>query len=310
MRIGRREFLESMALGVAGMTLGGCAGPLAPKPKPALSPMFDPYETVTIGRTKIETSLVGLGTGMGGWMRQSNQTRLGQEGFTRLVRGALERGIRRFDMADLYGSHPFFARAMKPVKRDQYTILTKIWWKPRGVPGRDRPDADVMVGRFLKELQTDYLDVVQLHCVTDADWPENLRKQMSLLDDLKRKGVIRAHGVSCHSLEALAAAAEEPWIDCVHARINPYGEKTDGTADEVAAAVKKLAAAGKGVIGMKLIGQGAFRDDDEKRDKSISFALGLNAVNTMIVGFEKLEEIDDFAARVRKVKRLTVAAKT
>jgi aryl-alcohol dehydrogenase-like predicted oxidoreductase len=265
--------------------------------------MFDAYETVTIAHTKIETSLVGLGTGMRGWMRKSDQTRLGQAGFTKLVRGALERGVRCFDLADLYGSHPFFAKAMKPVKRDKYTILTKIWWKPKGVPDRDRPDADVMVGRFLKELQTDYLDVVQLHCVTSPKWPENLRKQMDLLDGLKKKGVIRAHGVSCHSLDALNAAADEPWTDCVHARINPYRERTDGSAQEVGAAVRRLAAAGKGVIGMKIMGQGAFRDSDEKRNASIKFALGLGAVNTMIVGFEKLSEIDDFAARVRKVKR-------
>ncbi len=167
-----------------------------------------------------------------------------------------------------------------------------------------------MVARFLKELQTDYLDVVQLHCVTSGNWPENLRKQMDLLDALKRKGVIRAHGVSCHSLDALAAAAGEPWTDCAHARINPYGERTDGTNEEIASAVKKLAAAGKGVIGMKIMGQGAFRDSDEKRDKSIAFALGTGSVDTMVVGFEKLEEIDDFAARVRKVKRPKITVKT
>jgi aryl-alcohol dehydrogenase-like predicted oxidoreductase len=240
---------------------------------------------------------------MKGWMRKSTQTRLGQAGFTKLVRGALERGVKCYDLADLYGSHPFFARAMKTVQRDKYTILTKIWWGPRGVPEKERPDADVMVARFLKELQTDYIDVVQLHCVQKGDWPKKLRKQMDLLAELKRKGVIRAHGVSCHSLEALAAAAKEPWVDCVHARINPYGERTDGSAGDVAFAVKTLEAAGKGVIGMKIMGQGAFRESDIKRNNSIRFALRLKAVDTMVVGFEKLDEIDDFAARVRKVKR-------
>ncbi|MDP6545251.1 MAG: aldo/keto reductase [Phycisphaerae bacterium] len=307
MRIGRREFMESLAVGTASLAIG-CSEVVSSKPRVALSPMFDPYETVTIGRTKVETSLVGLGTGMRGWMRKSDQTRLGQEGFTKLIRGALERGVRCFDLADLYGSHPFFAKALKGVKRSEYTTLTKIWWKPKGVPDKDRPDADVMVGRFIKELQTDYIDVVQLHCVTSAKWPENLRKQMDLLEALKRKGVIRAHGVSCHSLEALAAAAAEPWTDCVHARINPYGERTDGTNEQIEAAVKKLCASGKGVIGMKIMGQGAFRDSDEKRDKSINFVLSMGAVNTMVVGFEKLGEIDDFAARVRKVKRPAVSA--
>ncbi len=303
MSIGRRDFLESIAAGAAGITLAGCGAVAIAKPKPAVSTHFDAFETVTIGRTKIETSLVGLGTGMRGWMRKSDQTRLGQAGFTKLIRGALEKGVRCFDLADLYGSHPFFAKAMKPVKRDKYTILTKIWWRPKGVPDKDRPDADIMVKRFLKELETDYLDVVQLHCVQSPKWPQELRKQMDLLAGLKKKGVIRAHGVSCHSMDALLAAADESWTDCVHVRMNPYGVRTDGKPAEIAAAVKKLHAAGKGVIGMKLIGQGDFRKSDEKRNKSINFALGMGGVNTMIVGFEKLAEIDDFAARVKKVRR-------
>jgi len=302
MGIGRREFLESMAAGTAGLALG-CSGETLAKPKAEKSSTFDPFETITLGRTKIKTSLTGLGTGMRGWMRKSNHTRMGQEKFTKLIRGAMERGVRWFDLADLYGSHPFFAKAMKSVQRNKYTITSKIWWKPRGVPERDRPDADVMVGRFLKQLQTDYIDIVQLHCVTSAKWPKDLRKQMDILEKLKRKGVIRAHGVSCHSMEALLAAAAEPWVDCVHVRINPYGVRTDGKPEEIAAAVKKLHAAGKGVIGMKIIGEGKFGDSDEKRDKSIGFALALGGVDTLLVGFEKLSEIDDFAARVRKVKR-------
>jgi hypothetical protein len=64
-----------------------------------------------------------------------------------------------------------------------------------------------------------------------------------------------------------------------------------------------MSAAGKGVIGMKLIGEGDFRNSDEKRDESVKFVLGLGCVNVLNVGFEKLEEIDDFAARVRKVSR-------
>jgi len=305
MSIGRRDFLESIAAGAAGMTLAGVRAPAIAKAKPAASSHFDAFEPVKIGRTKIETSLVGLGTGMRGWMRKSDQTRLGQAGFTKLIRGALEKGVRCFDLADLYGSHPFFAKAMKPVKRDKYTILTKIWWRPKGVPDKDRPDADIMVKRFLKELQTDYLDVVQLHCVESGNWPGELRKQMDLLAGLKKKGLIRAHGVSCHSMKALLAAADEPWTDCVHVRMNPYGVRTDGKPEEIAAAVKKLSAAGKGVIGMKIVGQGAFRDSDEKRNKSIEYALGMPGLSTMVVGFEKLAEIDDFAARVKKVKRPT-----
>ncbi len=124
---------------------------------------------------------------------------------------------------------------------------------------------------------------------------------MNILEKLKKKGIVRAHGVSCHSLPTLQAAADEPWVDSVNVRINAYGKNMDGPVAKVEPVVRKLHKAGKGVTGMKLIGEGAFRNSDEKRDNSIRYVLGLGCVDAMVVGFEKLEEIDDFAARVRKV---------
>jgi len=160
-----------------------------------------------------------------------------------------------------------------------------------------------VVGRFLKEIGTDYLDLVLLHCVVSADWPQELRKQMDLLAQLKQKGVIRAHGVSCHSIPALEAAAAEPWVDSVHTRINPYGMSMDGAPEKVVPVLQKLHAAGKGVVGMKIIGEGRLRNDEEKRDASARFVLGLGCVDVLNIGFEKVEEIDDFAARVQKVPK-------
>jgi predicted aldo/keto reductase-like oxidoreductase len=124
---------------------------------------------------------------------------------------------------------------------------------------------------------------------------------MEILSKLKAQGKIRALGVSCHSIAALEAAATEPWVDSVHARINPYGMSMDGSAAQVVPVLQKLHAAGKGVIGMKLIGEGRLRNDDARRDESVKFVLGLGCVDVLNVGFEKVEEIDDFAARVRKV---------
>ena len=286
----------------------GCRSKIGTDPKPALPATFDPYDTVTLGRTTVKMSRVGLGTGMKGWMRRSNQTRLGKDGFETLVRGAYDRGVRWFDLADLYGSHAYLAASMKPVDRSTYALVSKIWWRPRGIPERQRLDADVLVKRFLSELKSDYIDVVLLHCVDSAAWPTELRKQMDILAKLKDKGLIRAHGVSCHSIDALAAAAGEPWVDSVHARINPYGARMDGPPAEVVPALKKLHAAGKGVVGMKIIGEGQFRDSDAKRDESVRFVLRMACVDTMVVGFETLAEIDDLAARVRKVKRPAAGA--
>jgi aryl-alcohol dehydrogenase-like predicted oxidoreductase len=299
MQIQRREFLKQSAAGLGGL-LAGLPLARAEQSKPAY---FDPYETVSLGKTKLKVSRFCLGTGVHGGNRQSNATRMGKEKFDALLQGAHERGVRLYDLADLYGTHPYLIPALKGVPRDSIGIISKIWFRRGGIPDPERPDADVVVQRFLKEIGTDYLDLVLLHCVESGTWPEELRKQMDILAQLKQKGMIRAHGVSCHSIPALEAAAAEPWVDSVHTRINPYGMSMDGPPEKVVPVLKKLHDAGKGVVGMKIIGEGRLRHDDEKRDETARWVLGLGYVDVLNVGFEKVEEIDDFAARVRKVPR-------
>jgi aryl-alcohol dehydrogenase-like predicted oxidoreductase len=301
MQMRRREFLARSIAGVSGVLLGGRLN-LAQERKGA---SYNPYEWVALGKTKIKVTRVGLGTGMRGGNRQSNHTRMGQERFEALAKGCYERGIRLFDVADLYGTHPFLADALKKMPRKDYAIVSKIWWQGGGIPEKERPDADVVVQRFLKELNTDYIDLILLHCVSSPTWPERVSTYMDSLAKLKKKGVIRGHGVSCHGLEALQACVKEPWVDSVHARINPYAVQMDVRRVEevprVVEVLKALHEQGKAVVGMKIIGEGRFRDSDEQRDESIRFALNLGCVDAMVVGFEKVEEIDDFAARVRKV---------
>jgi aryl-alcohol dehydrogenase-like predicted oxidoreductase len=299
MKLRRREFLHRTSLGVGGLMLGAPRGGAAVR----APSYFDPYEVVPLGSTPLKVSRVCLGTGMRGGMRASNHTRLGPVRFERLIRESFDRGTRLFDLADLYGTHPYVVPALKGIARDRYQIVSKIWWQGGGIPEAERPDADVCVARFLKELGTGHIDLVLLHCVTSAAWPAELRRQMDLLSKLKEKGDVRALGVSCHSLEALNAAAAEPWVESVHARINPYGMSMDGPPERVAAVLQRIHAAGKGVVGMKIMGEGRLRDDDERRDASVEYALTLGCVDVLNVGCETLAEVDDLAARVRRVER-------
>jgi aryl-alcohol dehydrogenase-like predicted oxidoreductase len=135
--------------------------------------------------------------------------------------------------------------------------------------------------------------------MTAADWTDKFKAQMEIMEKLKSKGIIRAHGASVHSLDAMKAAAESDWVDVVHVRINPYGIAMDKPdPEEVISVIHQLHNNGKGVIGMKLVGNGDYRDDDEKIDHAISFVLGLGSVNMMIVGFEQPGQIDNYAERV------------
>ena len=145
--------------------------------------------------------------------------------------------------------------------------------------------------------------MVQIDCMTDAKWTDKQKKQMDILENLKARNIIRAHGVSVHSLEAMEACVGNPWIDVIHVRINPFGEVMDkNNPSAVIPVIEKLHKEGKGVIGMKLIGNGNFKNDSEKIDASIKYVLGLGTVDMVIVGFELPEQIDDYIGRIRKAQ--------
>jgi aryl-alcohol dehydrogenase-like predicted oxidoreductase len=290
MKMNRREFLGTAVAGAAGVWTAGSAAFGA-------TVNSTPTAAVPLGKA-FEACRVSCGTGMRGGNRETNQTRMGKEKFEALLNYAYDNGIRQFDMADMYGTHPYVGRVMKSKPRDKVQLVSKIWTRPKGLPEKERPLADVLIKRFLKELQTDYIDLVQIHCMVESDWTVTERAQMDALEELKQKGLIRAHGVSCHSLDALKTAAEEPWVDVVHARINPFGKSTDGTSEELVPVLKKIHAAGKGIIGMKLAGAGTF--DAHQRKESLNWVMGLGCIDCLTVGFEKPAEIDEFLANVRE----------
>jgi aryl-alcohol dehydrogenase-like predicted oxidoreductase len=292
-RMNRRQFITTSATSATALALSGSL-------PGAEIEEANPYESVPLGRTGIKTSRICLGTGMRGGNRQSYQTRLGKDGFNALVKSAWERGVRAFDTADLYGSMPYLADALKEYPRDQYAIFAKIWVRPGSLPERERPDADVAIDRFRKELKSDYIDLVLLHCMESATWTDDYRKQMDIMAGLKSKGIIKAHGASVHSLAAMRLCADSPWADSVHVRINHRGASMDNRDPQaVVPVIRQLHDAGKGVVGMKLIGEGRFTNEAD-RIQSIEFVHGLGTVDIMNVGFEKVEQIDEFAKHLKE----------
>jgi aryl-alcohol dehydrogenase-like predicted oxidoreductase len=291
----RREFVSTLSLStgylVFGNPLTGCMDRVS----------SDPFQLVELGESGLETTLLGIGMGFHGYNRSSALTRQDQSEALAVVQHAYDVGIRFFDNADSYGSHGLMAQALKTIPREQVTVGSKIWTREGGIPEPERPDANIVVDRFRKELNTDYIDLVQLHCMVAADWPEIEQRQMDILSDLKSKGIIRAHGVSVHTWEAMKAAVESPWVDVLHARINPYGIAMDKPEpEEVISLIHQLHDSGKGVIGMKLVGGGDYPEDDEKIDNALRFVLGLGSVDMIIVGFEHYEQIDNYSGRVSK----------
>jgi aryl-alcohol dehydrogenase-like predicted oxidoreductase len=293
----RRQFVTTISAGAGSVLLGKAVLALPGNSKVS---SINPFKVVSLGKTGIRTTLLGMGTGFSGYNRSSNITRAGVA--EPLIRQAYEKGIRFFDCADSYGTHPFTAAALKGIPRESYTLSSKIWLSQGGIPEPDRPDADIVIDRFRKELNTDYIDLIQIHCMTDAEWTDKQKKQMDILENLKVKKIIRGHGVSVHSLEAMKACRGNPWIDVIHVRVNPYGESMDRKDPaEVIPVIEQLHKEGKGVVGMKLIGNGKFKNDSDKIDASLKYVLGLGTVDMIIVGFELPEQIDNYIGRVDRV---------
>jgi len=263
----RRDFIIRTACAVGSTLLARNSFALGTTPDVASK--FSASDTVEIGKTGIKTSRLAMGTGTVGFGGRSNQTALGSKDLVNLLLNGYDNGLRLFDTADSYGSHPHVAGALKHVPRDKVTVLTKT-------DSRDAAGGRADLDRYRRELGTDYIDIVLLHCLTEGDWTERYKGAMDVLSEAKRKGIIRAHGCSCHSIEALRAAAKSPWVEVDLARINPIGSHMDAGPSTVASVLREMRTAGKGIIGMKILGQGDMRS---RPNEALRYALSLNVLD-------------------------------
>ena len=278
--LSRRDFLGQSAVTIG--TLAATPGWAAPPVRKLTSGA----DEVTLGKTGIKSSLLGLGTGTVGVKHSSNQVKLGQEGFTKLVRHAYDSGIRYFDTADQYGSHIFLREAIRGLPRDRLFIQTKTRALTADV-------AKVDIQRFREELEVDYIDSLLMHCMTKGTWPNDMQPVMDVLMEAKAKKWVRAIGVSCHGMAPLRAAVDCDWVEIDLARINPVGVKArmDGPPEEVVPCLKAMHEKGKGILGMKILGEGTFKTAEQQLE-SLRFVLGLGCVNAMVIGFESTAQID------------------
>jgi 1-deoxyxylulose-5-phosphate synthase len=283
----RREFLTRSAT-AAGATWLSSKSIFSGLANTTLPTRFTASDTVTLGSTGITTSRLAMGTGTVGSGHHSHQTALGIKGLSDLLLNGYDHGLRFFDSADSYGSHPHVAEALKHVPRDKVTVLTKTWARD---PATARADLD----RFRRELGVDYIDICLMHCLTETDWTTQYRGVMDVLSEAKQKGIIRAHGCSCHSIEALRAAAKSSWVEVDLARINPIGAFMDSDPATIVGVLKEMKTAGKAVIGMKILGQGQLRD---RQDEAIKYALSLGLLDAFTIGAESKVEQEDLIRRI------------
>ena len=281
----RREFISRTTLGIGAAWLGSRSLAQA---LPAQTSHFSAADTVTLGKTGIRTSRLAMGTGTVGFAHHSDQSALGVQGLADLLVNGYNHGLRFFDLADAYGSHPGAGAALKRIPREKVTVLTKSWT-------RDAAGLRADLDRFRREMDTDYLDVVLMHCLTEKNWTTRFRGAMDVLSEAKEKGIIRAHGCSCHNIAALREAAASPWVEVDLVRFNPIGSHMDADPATVLAVVREMKAKGKAVVGMKILGQGDMRN---RVDEGLKHALSSGVLDAFTIGAESVAEQDDLIRRI------------
>jgi aryl-alcohol dehydrogenase-like predicted oxidoreductase len=277
----RRDFITKASFGLSATWVGG-------QSLMATTGRFSAADTVMLGTTGIHTSRLACGTGTIGGGGHSRQTRLGVNGLADLLVHGYDHGLRFFDSADSYGSHPAVAAALKRLPREKVTVLTK---SDTRAPDGMRADID----RFRKELGTDYIDIVLMHDMQSADWTTRYRRTMDVLSEARQKGWIRAHGCSCHTIGALRAAAASPWVEVDLVRMNPIGSHMDADPSTVLSIIRQMRAQGKGIVGMKILGQGDLR---RQQDRALRFALSTGALDAFTIGAENIAEQQDLIRRI------------
>jgi predicted aldo/keto reductase-like oxidoreductase len=290
----RRSFIQSTAAGLAGITLLGAGIPI----DEPVSEKKAVVDKVKLGKTGLIVSRLAFGTGSTGGNQQSNQTRLGREAFTKIARHAWDRGIHFFDTADSYGSHTYVRDVLKELPREKTTLLSKMWttdtqWQKSG-------NVAETLDRFRLETGSDYFDIVLMHCMTKGNWKEEKKIFMEGLSKAKQQGIVKAVGVSCHNWDAMKEAVEDPWVDVILARINPFGVHMDGTPEAVSGLLETAAKNGKGVLGMKIFGNGD-KVSEAEREQSLKYALGNRNIHAMTLGMQTIEQIDDAVDRAMRL---------
>lgn len=289
-QISRRHFLQAGLIGAAAITTGFTNVAY-------IGSVNSSIDKVKLGRTGLVVPRLALGTGTHGGNQSSDMTRMGIENWIKIARYAHERGITFYDAADLYGSHQNVKEILKQIPREKATLLSKIWTRSEKW-NQDTPEKTI--DRFRKETGSEYFDIMLLHCMTSAKWQEEKKPYIEALSEAKQKGIVKTVGLSCHSFEALKVAADDPWVDVILARINPEDLVMDASPAEVMAVLKKAHDSGKGIIGMKIFGEGRMKDESQ-REKSLQYVIGSRNVDCMTIGMTTIEQVDENVSQIIRI---------
>lgn len=279
--LNRRDFLKTTAVSVSLANLPLQAAGSIPRR--------------TLGKTKAQVSILAFGGGSRFLMYE-------EEAGLRALNEAIDSGINYLDTANSYGegkSEERYGKVLK-TRRKEVFLATKL-------EDRTYDGALKAVEAALKRLQTDHLDLLHIHSLTDLNDLAAIEKGvLKALYKLREDKTTRFIGMTCHSqAEALKTAIERHDLDCVQMALNPATNTGYATGFErialPAAKAKNLGVLAMKVMGQeKLVGSGPGKTSGSQL---LRYALNL-PVAACVVGMPKVEMLRENIQVARDFKPL------
>ena len=294
----RREFLKSAAIVALSSTL-------VPYADAVDSASGMPYRT--LGRTGAKVSLVGLGG------HHIGRAYVSQEDSTRIVHTALDSGINFLDNCWDYNnglSEERMGIALKDGYRQKAFLMTKL-------DGRTANAAQEQLEESLKRLQTDHLDLIQIHEVIRMTDPERVFAAggtLEYLEKARKEGKVRFIGFTGHKspeihLHMIETATKHNYtFDTVQMPLNAMDAHFDSFGSKVVPVAKKL---NMGVLGMKPMGDGVIlKSKTVTPVECLRYAMHL-PVSVVITGCDSMQILQqalDTAKKFRGLNETEVSA--
>lgn len=289
--ISRREFMIASAGAVVSLAAW------SPDQKSPYDPKGLP--TRLLGKTGVQVPVIGFGTGSRYCSMPDEEKALA------MLNHALDKGLYHWDTASVYSGQQGTVISEERLGKVLKTRRKEVFLASK-VSSRDPEKAKAEFERSLKRLQTDRIDLYQIHSIESMDDVDTLFKKGGLvefIDDLKSQGLVRFVGFSCHtSAQAMVAMIERYDFDTMLFALNHwenYG-KERREEDAVSAALKKK----MGIMAMKVV-----RPRETVKSISttrlIEYALSLPDISSAVIGMDSIEVMDANVNLLRNFKKLS-----
>ena len=236
-------------------------------------------EKYKLGATGIEVTRLGVGS----LTMSPIQRALSVEQGAEVILHALARGVNFIDTAQMYGSYPQVAAALRQWKGELPVVASKSAVKSAAA-------MEAAVSECLEQTGLGRVDIFLLHAVKDDEDLTARRGAIDYLLEARKKGLIKAIGASSHSARTIQRLSETPEIEVLHPMYNRDGIGIlDASLDEMTAILKAARQNGKGVYAMKPLGGGHLRNEAAA---ALRWVFASDAVDAAVVGMTSIDEVD------------------